>query len=204
MLGRGMFIGGGGGAGGTFTGGTLTSDLLFSADNTLDIGASGATRPRTIYAGTSLHVADDTDATSIIGRMRIDSRITDSMYLSHFDKTAGTDYALFQTAAGITSISSTLGNNLNLATAGSTRWRINGTTLAWEPGTDATVDLGATTSNRVRRGYFGEYLEFTEMTAPAAPAANKARLFTEDNGAGKTRLVVIFPTGAAQVIATEP
>jgi len=36
------------------TGGTLTGDLLFSLDNTHDIGASGATRPRTIYVGTSV------------------------------------------------------------------------------------------------------------------------------------------------------
>src|SRR3990167_2137031 len=34
-------------------GGTLTGNLLFT-DNTLDIGASGATRPRTGYFGTSL------------------------------------------------------------------------------------------------------------------------------------------------------
>lgn len=36
------------------TGGTLTGNLLFSSDNTRDIGASGATRPRTGYFGTSL------------------------------------------------------------------------------------------------------------------------------------------------------
>lgn len=48
------------------------------------------------------------------------------------------------------------------------------------------------------------YAELNEMTAPANAAANKCRLFAEDNGAGKTRLVVIFPSGAAQVIATEP
>lgn len=35
------------------SGGTLTGNLLFSTDNTLDIGAIGATRPRTVYAGTS-------------------------------------------------------------------------------------------------------------------------------------------------------
>lgn len=32
----------------------LGSKLLFSTDNTLDIGAVGATRPRTVYAGTSI------------------------------------------------------------------------------------------------------------------------------------------------------
>jgi len=36
------------------TGGTMTGALLFSTDNTLDIGASGATRPRRIYIGTEV------------------------------------------------------------------------------------------------------------------------------------------------------
>jgi len=36
------------------TGGTLTGALLFSPDNTVDIGAVGATRPRTGYFGTSV------------------------------------------------------------------------------------------------------------------------------------------------------
>jgi hypothetical protein len=35
-------------------GGTMTGAILFSTDNTIDIGASGATRPRTGYFGTSL------------------------------------------------------------------------------------------------------------------------------------------------------
>lgn len=36
------------------------------------------------------------------------------------------------------------------------------------------------------------------------PSANTARLYALDNGAGKTQLKVIFPSGAAIVLATEP
>ena len=43
-----------------------------------------------------------------------------------------------------------------------------------------------------------------EMTAPAAPAANSVRIYAEDNGSGKTRLMALFATGAAQQIAIEP
>ena len=39
--------------------------------------------------------------------------------------------------------------------------------------------------------------------APPAPGIG-ARLFSRDNGAGKVQLCVQFPTGALQVIATEP
>ena len=49
-----------------------------------------------------------------------------------------------------------------------------------------------------------DYLQGAEMTAPAAPPANGFRIFAEDNGSGKTRLMVQFATGAAQQIAIEP
>ena len=48
------------------------------------------------------------------------------------------------------------------------------------------------------------YLEGTEIIAPSAGAANTGRLFFQDNGAGKTQLMVIFATGAAQQIAIQP
>jgi hypothetical protein len=47
------------------------------------------------------------------------------------------------------------------------------------------------------------YIEMTEILDPANPAGNKARLYTRDNGAGKTQIVARFPTGGVIVIATE-
>lgn len=46
--------------------------------------------------------------------------------------------------------------------------------------------------------------EGAEQTAPSAPAANRYRIFAQDNGAGKTQLMVIFASGAAQQLAIEP
>jgi len=48
------------------------------------------------------------------------------------------------------------------------------------------------------------YHEMAEITAPAAPTTNNARIYAEDNGSGKTRIMVLFPTGAAQQLAIEP
>lgn len=50
----------------------------------------------------------------------------------------------------------------------------------------------------------GGALNFLEQTAPAAPSTNQVTIYAEDNGSGKTRLMAIFPTGAAQQIAIEP
>lgn len=43
-----------------------------------------------------------------------------------------------------------------------------------------------------------------EAADPGVAPANGARLYARDNGAGKTQLVVIFSSGAVQVLATEP
>ena len=51
----------------------------------------------------------------------------------------------------------------------------------------------------------GRFVELTELSAdPAAPAANVARLYTKDNGSGKTLLCVRFSSGAVQTVATQP
>ena len=50
----------------------------------------------------------------------------------------------------------------------------------------------------------GASLEFREQTAPSAPDANNVRIYAVDNGAGKTKLMALFASGAAQQIAIEP
>lgn len=53
-------------------------------------------------------------------------------------------------------------------------------------------------------GIGGNAIDFTEMTEPAAGSTNHGRLYVKDNGSGKSQLCVRFPTGAVQVLATEP
>jgi hypothetical protein len=47
-------------------------------------------------------------------------------------------------------------------------------------------------------------LMLAERADPTAPPANNGDLYVRDNGSGKSQLCVRFPTGAVQVIATEP
>jgi pectate lyase-like protein len=59
-------------------------------------------------------------------------------------------------------------------------------------------------------GHMGPYtgylpvFEGREIGDPGAPSANRGRMYWRDNGGGKTQLVARFPTGAVQVLATEP
>lgn len=48
----------------------------------------------------------------------------------------------------------------------------------------------------------GVPIQFLEGTAPSG-VANSARLFAQDNGSGKTQLMVIFGSGVAQQLAIE-
>ena len=47
-------------------------------------------------------------------------------------------------------------------------------------------------------------IDLSEIADPDAPDPNNGLLYVKDNGAGKTQLVIRFPTGAVQIIATEP
>lgn len=52
--------------------------------------------------------------------------------------------------------------------------------------------------------FWGGYMESAEGAAPAAPAADRVRIYAQDNGAGKTQLMALFSSGAAQQIAIQP
>jgi hypothetical protein len=73
--------------------------------------------------------------------------------------------------------------------------------LRWGSGAGATDVLLHWIAANVLK--LEDVLEIPELAAPAAPGANNARVFAQDNGAGKTQVAVRFPTGTAVVLATE-
>lgn len=84
--------------------------------------------------------------------------------------------------------------------------------LAFSSGTthagakDAGVSRSAAGVIRINNGTTsaGGTLELLELASAPAGSTNAARLYAVDNGAGKTQLFVIFASGAAQLLATEP
>jgi len=77
----------------------------------------------------------------------------------------------------------------------------NATTRLTIADTVITATLGIATTEFF---YVTKFIEGTEQSAPAAPSANGYRIFAQDNGAGKTELMVIFGSGVAQQLAIEP
>ena len=53
-------------------------------------------------------------------------------------------------------------------------------------------------------GTTGCAIELLEMTAPGTPSADRGRVYLEDNGSGKSRLVVKWADGTTSVIVTQP
>lgn len=94
----------------------------------------------------------------------------------------------------------TAGVNLNPAG----QFAFTGTSIA-AGNVDAGLARSAAGIVKITNGSTGAgALHLQEQTAPSAPATNNVYIYAEDNGAGKTRIVALFPTGAAQVLATEP
>lgn len=182
-----------------------------------DIGGGAAgTDPFTQYAlvdGTraftgGITVTSDADVTTILGRVRLDSRTTDVAHFSHFDNATTTTYAVKQLANGTTMVNTATGTTLQLCVNNTGVINIVAGTVTFVSSNiisngDNTNDVGGS-GNRWRRGFFAEYFEISEMTAPAAPAADKCRLFVQDNASGKTQLMAIFSSGAAQQVAIQP
>jgi hypothetical protein len=83
---------------------------------------------------------------------------------------------------------------------GATTGIFTGGTVA--PEANETYDLGYTNIRWNRT--FTRTLNLKEQPPPGAPAADCAHLWIEDNGAGKSRLMVQFATGAAIQLAIQP
>jgi len=88
------------------------------------------------------------------------------------------------------------------------------TYVGWQ--SSATMSNGNTVDTRLTRvaagivgvragsSTAGAALGMVEQTAPSAPSANGCYIYAQDNGAGKTQLMALFNSGAAQQIAIEP
>lgn len=88
---------------------------------------------------------------------------------------------------------------------GAVQWSSSSSDAAATKYTSLTRPDAATVGVRGSSSSVGGSLSLLELAAdPAAPAANDSRLYTRDNGSGKTQLCVRFATGAVQVLATEP
>lgn len=173
--------------------------------------------------------AANTSALSVSGFSLTGSNAQSLLDLAGTWNTSGTPTAIDLNITDTASNSSSL--LLNLRTGGTSRFKVSKTgvgTLAAElncvgfnAGGGNIVTSSSAYIGIVSGGFFqavatnvigvwgssltnGGALAFTEMTAPSAGASNTVRLYAQDNGSGKTQLMALFASGAAQQVAIEP
>jgi hypothetical protein len=168
----------------------LNSSSVFGWTGTTDIGLGAAT----------LDTILTRDAANTLGQRNGVNAQTFNLYNTYTDA-SNYERGVFD----FTSVANQLTIGTTKAGTGATRivrFVVGGTRVAISDGAYFQIDKDLYPTENIIMA--AKYTEMTEMTAPAAPAANKVRIYAEDDGAGKTRLMALFPTGAAQQIAIEP
>lgn len=207
---------------GTFT---MRGPLLFSPDNTYDIGAAAATRPRSIYVGTNVQIGGAAPELRINVETGAASG-TVKAYLAGVEKLA---YGVAGAADGL--ITGSLTGDFCLRSDGfnilfsvdsgvSVNWKMASTGHLLCP-TDNTYDIGASLATRPRTGYFGTSVlapalsqngangqlatvqHLTELTTIAAAATTDTAIQLPANAVilgVSVRTTVVIPTAATYTV----
>lgn len=166
-----------------------TDNLRFPTDNSGDIGASGANRPRDLFLARNLAVGGTTalsgaatQSASVAGFLGWTVTNSDSSGQAGF---YGVNHSgknvflqVFQDGTGIAQMGSDH-FPIYIKAAGTNRWYFDD--LLFSPLQDNTSDIGAG-STRIKDGFFSGSLNLKERTAPSTPAENTVVLYAKDNG----------------------
>lgn len=122
---------------------TWSADILFGTDNTYNIGSS-ATRPQGVWAATQMESPD----------FRVDYRVGGSV-ADYFDIVSGGATHVFEIK------DSSSANIVEYQDFVTPQWNFTGTVI---PSAGATYDLGSSTGNPWRNGYFAQTVDVKNTT----------------------------------------
>ena len=149
--------------------GTITSNLIFT-DNTYDIGASGATRPRNLY------LAGDATIGGSIVATTLDLTNLEVTNIKAKDGTAAMTIADSTGAVTVSSAFSTQGNT-TLGNAAADNVTVTGTVTSNLLFTDDTYDIGASGATRPRREFLSQSLYIGAPTVSWSTTTRKVLQF---------------------------
>jgi hypothetical protein len=205
------------------TGGTLTGPLAITG-GTVTASAPPLSITQTFNGGSGVthrgveHAFTNTSSNSASTLLRLLTGASASTVAFSVNAATGaTTIGASSNSATLTLQGSDRSATLNLGAFGS-EFRVGNLQLG-----SANVALRFTDANAVTRyatlygqetdvlalrngsgGTTGAAWEMLEMTAPGTPSADRIRLYVEDNGSGKSRLVVKWTDGTTSVLATQP
>jgi len=181
------------------------SEVLFHSANTLSWGSSGVSTPDLILARDAPNTFAQRNGTNP-QTDRVYNTFTDASNYERgvFDWTTTANTLIIGTQAAGTgnnrSLELTAANDIRISADGSVSWEFVGN--AFRPPSNNASNIGSA-GRTVENIFVGTSVLYEEVTAPSG-IADTARVFSEDNGSGKTRWMVQFGTGAAVQIAIEP
>jgi hypothetical protein len=171
---------------------TITSNLLFT-DNTYDIGASGATRPRNLFLAGNATIGGNTTMT---GTLTVDSTTDSTSIITgsiQTDGGMGVAKALYVGTTLNVAGAATLSGAVTLGDAAADNVTVNGTVTSNLIFTDNTYDIGASGATRPRNLFLANNATIGGLTASKVvfTDANKVlsstgTVATDQGGTGQT------------------
>ncbi len=171
---------------------TITSNLLFT-DNTYDIGASGATRPRNLFLAGNATIGGNTTMT---GTLTVDSTTDSTSIITgsiQTDGGVGVAKALYVGTTLNVAGAATLSGAVTLGDAAADNVTVNGTVTSNLIFTDNTYDIGASGATRPRNLFLANNATIGGLTASKVvfTDANKVlsstgTVATDQGGTGQT------------------
>ena len=172
---------------------SATAGMFLSAANQIDFSTSSTARWR-ITSGGNLQAISNTQNLLVSGKLLMNTTVTTGTSIGDI---------MLQNAAMYRFL-----NNAGTTPSGGLRTNTNDDIIlsVVNAAKLAAVEFNGNARIAFREDQSGGGILFVGESAvdQAAPAANNAVLYTRDNGGGKTQLCVIFSSGAAQCIATQP
>jgi hypothetical protein len=186
-----------------------TGHFITGIDNVYDIGAVGATRPRTIYAGTSvvtplLDSAVQMSSTNTVEQRNGTNAQTLNIYATYTD---ASNYRRLRVDAGSGFVglegigTGSVGTNLTIDSLGTgsillrtnatARWFVHGSLGSLWANTDNTYDIGSGGANRPRSIYAGTSVVTPLLDAPLITTAGNA---VEQRNGTNVQLLRIYNT----------
>lgn len=177
--------------------GTTTVDLALGAGDNISVNGTAATDANFHDTNPAAPTGGDSGWNGLDIRWQIDTTTTPDQISGYLGKDLNGNWIIGFTptpsAVNYLGIRNAITGASPLLAAVGTDTNIN---LALSPKGTGAVFIGDASA--------GAPAAFIEQSDPAAPASNTCLVYAKDNGAGKTQFVVRFPTGAVQVLATEP
>jgi len=191
---------------------TSTDGIILQNETASTAGATVQMSPRLMLKGRAWNSSGSVDETSSFFLENLPATaagtITGTLKVGYRNNAGTVTYPFTVSSAGavaclgaLTLTNITLNGIRILTGYGTGQLAFTDPTQTVGVGIDVSTDAVLKLRDRAQTG--GATLDLLEQTAPTG-VANTARIYARDNGAGKTQLMVIFGSGAAQQIAIEP